>query len=313
MTAELHGTAAARLREVDQRYTASRRPRVPCMRKILSALACLAVLSACGGDGGGSGNGRLDVVASFFPVAELAREVGGGDVRTHDLTPPGVEPHELELTADQVDRIEDADVLLYLGDDFQPAVERAVRRADGARVDLLTAVPDRIEGDPHVWLDPVIVRSLIDRVSDAFAAAEPAHADAYRARAVAYATKLDALHVTYQARLRNCDRRVIVTTHEAFAYLARRYGLRQEALTGRSPEAEPDPRRQADLLDLVRDEGVTTVFTEGGEEARAAEALAREAGVRAAVLRPLELPVPGGYIQGMQDNLDVLVAALGCR
>lgn len=269
------------------------------------AFACLLSLAAC--TSGSGDDGRLSVVATVFPIAEVARAVGGDDVRVHDLTPADAEPHDYEPGSDDVDRIEDGDVLVYVGGGFQPAVERAARRSDAARVDLL-------EGDdPHVWLDPVLMRSAADKVADALADADPEHADDYRRRAAAFAEVLTTLDAEYAASLQTCDRRVIVTTHDAFSRLAARYDLRQESLTGTAPEAEPDPRRLAELLDLVRREGITTVFGEGKEDARAADALAREAGVRTAVLRTLEQRYEGGYVEGMRENLRMLREALGCR
>ncbi|MBW3669161.1 MAG: metal ABC transporter substrate-binding protein [Actinobacteria bacterium] len=281
------------------------------VRRIVAAMALL-VLAACSPDAGDD-DGRVDVVASFFPLAELVRHVGGDDVVLHDLTPPGVEPHDFEPSSREVDRIEDADVVVTLGDGFQPAIEQASERATGHVAELIDVIPDRRPGDPHIWLDPTIMASLAVSIGELLAEVDPANAEAYRTRAAAYADELRALDAEYETRLTNCERRVIVTTHDAFGYLARRYGLEQQPLTGLSPEAEPDPKRLAELADLVRSRGVTTVFTEGTEESKAADALAREAGVRTAVLSTLELPVEGGYIGGMRANLAVLAEALGCR
>lgn len=281
------------------------------MARSLAVAMALLVLAACAPTG--DDDGRLDVVAAFFPVAELVRNVGGEDVRLHDLTPPGVEPHDFEPSTREVDRIEDADVVLTLGDGFQPAIEQASERATGHVVELIDVIPDTRPGDPHIWLDPTIMASLAVSIGELLAEEDPDRTDAYRTRAAAYADELRALDAEYRTRLTTCDRRVIVTTHDAFGYLARHYNLEQQPLTGLSPDAEPDPQRLAQLADLVRTRGVTTVFTEGAEESKAADALAREAGVRTAVLSTLELPVDGGYIGGMRANLAVLTEALGCR
>lgn len=242
------------------------------------------------------------MVAAFFPLAELARAVGGAEVDVHDLTPSGVEPHDLELSSKEVDRIQDADVVLYLGGDFQPGIEQAVARADGRRVDLL---PPGTR-DAHVWLDPVAMAGFVDEVVEALGPEHQGRGDAYK-------RQLEQLDGEYRARLAPCERRVLVTTHEAFGHLARRYGLTQEALTGLTPEAEPDPQRLAELADFVKAKGVTTVFTEGSEESASAEALAREAGVKTAVLHTLEFDEGKSYIEAMQANLSTLVEALGCR
>ncbi|HVF75843.1 MAG TPA: metal ABC transporter substrate-binding protein [Acidimicrobiales bacterium] len=266
------------------------------MRRIV--LAVLVVFAACG-DNRGNDDGRPTVVASFFPLAELARAVGGADVVVHDLTPPGVESHDYEPSTRDIDRIEDADVVLYLGGGFQPAIERTAGRAQKA-VDLLASA--RADGDPHLWLDPTAMVAWVDVVARAVGVD---HAGDFR-------RALRDLDDEYRRRLAPCRSRVIVTTHDAFGHLARRYNLEQQPLTGITPDAEPDPKRLAELADLVRARGVTTVFTEGTDDAKAAEALAREAGVRTAVLSTLEQPVDGGYIAGMRRNLDTLTQALQC-
>lgn len=276
------------------------------MRRFLALLVVSFLFAACGG--GEADDGRLSVVAAFFPAAELARAVGGEHVTVTDLTPPNAEPHELEPDSDAVEAIEDADVVVYVGDGFQPAVERALHRSDSRRLDMLSP----LKGDPHAWLDPLHMDGVVTRLYFAFSAAAPEHAFAFERRAAAFSKELLKLDEEYRTRLQRCDRRIIVTAHDAFGHLAGRYGLRQEPLTGASPEAEPDPRRQAELLDLIRRDGVTTVFTEDGEEGRATEALAREAGVRTAVLHTLEQRVQGGYLAGMRANLDAIATALGC-
>lgn len=285
-------------------------------RPALLLIVALAVTgTSCSSDGGsGAGDGRIRVVASFFPLAELARGIGGPDVEVTDLTPAGVEPHDLEPSSREVDAIEDADVVLYVGGGFQPGVERAVARARGGRhVDLAKGLPGAIPDDPHVWLDPGMALELADRVHRALSDAHEPKRDELRSRYESYRARLEQLMVAYRTRLRTCDRRILVTTHDAFGYLARGYELEQHPLTGLTPDAEPDPKRLAQLADLVRARGVTTVFTEGAGSSKSAEALAREAGVGTAVLHTLETPTEGGYLGGMQANLDALATGMGCR
>lgn len=278
----------------------------------LLVLACSAAAGACEGGGDDPGDGRPSVVASFAPLADVARAVAGEDAVVHDLTPATVDPHGLELEADQVDRVEDADVVVFTSAGFQPAVERVVRRVDGRVVDLRKVATQPIPSDPHAWLDPTTMQTLAQEIGDALAEVDTARADHYHSRAAELIDRLAALDEEYRRGLAGCRRRLIVTPHDAFGYVVRRYGLREASLAGRSPEAEPDPRRLAELAELIEVEGVTTVFTDGGEGEEAAAALAREAGVRTAVLSTLEQPVPGGYVEGMRSNLAALRAALEC-
>ncbi|HET7487556.1 MAG TPA: metal ABC transporter substrate-binding protein [Acidimicrobiales bacterium] len=253
-------------------------------------------------------DGRVAVTAGFARLADLARAVGGDRVRVTDLTPPGVEPHDLELSSREIDRVDGADVLLYLGGGFQPALEQAAHLAR-RRVDLLH---DGEEKDPHIWLDPVRYAEASKAVEDALVAADPAGADVYRRRGAALRAELAGLDTELREGLAGCRHRTFVTAHAAFGYLARRYGLTQRAITGVSPESEPDPARLADLADLVRKEGLTTVFTEKLVSPKVSAALAREAGVRVAVLDPLEGRLGGGYPAATRANLAALRAALGC-
>lgn len=279
------------------------------LRGVLALAAAAAVTGAsCGGGASDARNGRVQVVAGFARLAELADLVGGPRVEVHDLTPAGAEPHDLELAADDIDRVEDADVVLYLGGGFQPAIERAARRARRA-VDVLS--PDG--GDPHVWLDPLRFAAAADTVGGALAAVDPAGAAGHRSRATRVRAELERLHADYAAGLRDCRRRVIVTSHAAFGRLTARYGLREEPVTGASPDAEPDPRRLSELSDLIRRHGITAVFAEPLAPGGAVRTLARETGVDVVLLDTLEGPADDGYVAGMRQNLAVLREALACR
>lgn len=265
---------------------------------------------------------RLDVVAAFYPAAWAAERVGGRRVAVTNLTPAGAEPHDLELTPAQRDDIDRADVVLVMGSGFQPSVEKAARTRGRARVELRAGLPSEslVADDPHVWLDPTLMAGIVDEVARAFARADPAGKRAYEANAQAAHDELVALDGRYRAGLAACDRHLVVTSHAAFGYLARAYGLQQESVTGLAPDAEPNPKRLAELADLAKRRGVTTVFTEVLVSPKVADTLAREAGgLRTAVLDPLEgLTVRArragdDYVSVMDRNLARLRTALGCR
>lgn len=269
---------------------------------------------ACGSDG--ESDARPVVVASFYPLAYVAQRIGGPDVRVENLVPPGVEPHDLELSPDQVDDIESADVVLVLGRDFQPAVERVARRNQGS-VRLLDELD--VDGDdPHVWLDPKLMAQIAGAIGGRLLGALPDRGKELTQRLAAFSAEVSALDGRYSAGLSTCARRHVVTAHDAFGRLAARYGLVSRPIAGLSPDIEPDPARLADLADRIRGEGVTTVFTEELVSPRVANALAREAGVTTDVLNPLEgltdKDVEGGatYFSVMDANLAKLRTALGC-
>jgi zinc transport system substrate-binding protein len=283
----------------------------------------VAVLAATAGGcrpGGGRDPG-VDVVSGFYPLAWVAERIGGDRVTVADLTPAGTEPHDLELTTRQVDDVLDAEVVVVLGAGFQPAVEEAAVRRDGATTEVLDELSEDLlaDGDPHVWLDPVLMADVVHVVEDALARADPDHENAYRRNADDLREELRKLDETYRAGLATCERDLVVTAHDAFGYLTDRYGLRNEGVAGLSPDAEPDARRLAELADLAREEGVTTVFTEELLSPEIAETLADEAGgLRTEVLSPLETltgeqrRAGDDYVSVMEDNLEKIRAALGC-
>lgn len=312
------------------------------MAATVAAVLAGALVAACGpddSDSAGAG-GSFTVVTSFYPLAEAASRVGGEQVEVVNLTPPGAEPHDIELTPRQVDRIEDADIVLYFGGGFQPAVAEVAQRSDGLAIDLLDveALIERAQGehgseaesapggdqdsdglDPHIWLDPIRMRGIVERVRDALIDTDPEGQAAYRSNAGEFLSELSALDRDFETGLADCERDAIVTAHAAFGYLASRYDLTQDAIAGVSPESEPDPQRLADLADEVQERDITTIFYETLVSPDIAETLAREAGVETAVLNPLEgltdeqIDAGATYGTVMHENLSALRLALGCR
>jgi len=305
------------------------------------------VLAGCGDDAAtsgtaGAGTAPLAVAAAFYPVEEAVREVGGDRVAVTDLTPPGGEPHDIELTPEAVADLERADVVLYLGGGFQPGVEKAVANlGDGAEtVDLLEGlrlrgldapvpgVRGEVEGggdeahadakDPHVWVDPHTFASMVAATRDALIAADPQGAETYRENAAAYLGELRDLDGAFAAGLRGCRGRVLVTSHAAFGYLADRHGLVQAPIAGISPEEEPDPRSIAATAAFAKRHGVTTVFFETLVPKALARTVADEIGARTDALDPVEgipqdqLDAGASYITIQRDNLARLRAGLGC-
>jgi zinc transport system substrate-binding protein len=267
-------------------------------------LVCLLVLAGCGSGSGDEAEGGRTVVAGFYPLAWAAERVAGPDVEeVVNLTPPGAEPHDLELSASAVQDVLDAELVVYAGG-FQPALDDAVAERDGESLDVLP----RGERDPHIWLDPVAFSGVVDRVA--------ASLDGSAADVVQSLRSLDA---DFRRGLRRCESRVLVTTHAAFGHLAERYGLEQLSLAGSSPEAGPSPQELAELIDRVRASGATTVFAEPLVSDRVAETVAREVGADVAVLDPLEglseerLDAGEEYLTAMRANLGTLRTALRCR
>ena len=314
----------------------------------------LVSLSACGtSDAADKGNsGKLDVVASFYPMQYLAEQIGGGHVAVNTLTKPGVEPHDLELKPKQIGELGEADVILYLKG-IQPAVDEAIAQAgvkntvDAATLTKLeehgTAVGHEGESaeehgehageeaghegheehgseagaDPHIWLDPVKYAEVAKGVGTALEKADPAHAADYKKNTDALVKKLGALNTEFETGLKNTTTKTFITTHSAFGYLAERYGLDQEGISGMDPESEPSPARIKELQDIAKKDNVSTVFFETLASDKTAKTLASDTGLKTDVLDPLEgitdRSKGDDYIEVMQSNLAALKKALGAK
>ncbi|RVU19168.1 zinc ABC transporter substrate-binding protein [Streptomyces antnestii] len=312
---------------------------IPTAAVASSVVLGLTALTACSSSSGGGKNsdGKLAVVASFYPMQYLAEQIGGDHVAVTNLTKPGQEPHDLELSGMQTARMQSADVALYLKG-LQPAVDDAIQQSGiGTKVDAAslthlekhgTEVGGHAEAhdhghggeggqDPHIWLDPVKYAEVAEGVGKAFEKADPDHAAAYKKNTATLVKKLDGLNKRFEDGLKNTRSKVFITTHAAFGYLAERYGLTEEAISGLDPESEPSSARVKDLQNMAKADGVTTVFYETLVSPRTAQTLAGDAGLKTAVLDPIE-GITGtskgdDYIQVMDANLTALRTALGAK
>ncbi|MFD5320141.1 metal ABC transporter substrate-binding protein [Streptomyces sp. NPDC127098] len=328
----------------------ARRSRSRISRMPLAGVATLGLLalSACGsgdeGGGGGGEGGGLDVVASFYPMEFLAERIGGEHVSVSTLTEPGVEPHDLDLSPRETARLSEADLVVYL-QGLQPAVDEAVEQsgvehvAEATSFTTLETHGDEVDGedhadeghaeegdghdhdheggDPHIWLDPVRYAEVAEGVGDALAEADPDHAADYARNTEQLVGELQALDEEFAAGLLDAPSRTFITTHAAFGYLAERYELHEEAITGIDPESEPSAARMRDLQEIAREDGVTTVFFETLVSDETARTLADDLGLETAVLDPVEGITddsPGAdYLEVMRANLAALQQALGAR
>ncbi|MEV5274570.1 metal ABC transporter substrate-binding protein [Streptomyces werraensis] len=320
----------------------------------LTAVAALGfgTLTACSSDSAAAGDtGTFDVVASFYPMAFLAERIGGDHVHVTSLTQPGQEPHDLEISAKQTAQLEESDAALYLKG-LQPSVDEAIGQSPIAtKIDAaeLTALEehgteaghgeehgdehahedehadedghghdhDHEGGDPHIWLDPVKYAEVAEGVGKAFQVADPDHAADYRKNTATLVEDLKALDQKFRTGLANRKTDVFVTTHAAFGYLAERYGLTEEAISGLDPDTEPSGARVKELQKIAKEDGVTTVFYETLVSDRTAKTLAGDTGLRTDVLDPVEGITDHSrgedYFQVMEANLTALRTALGAR
>jgi zinc transport system substrate-binding protein len=297
--------------------------------------AAALLLAGCGQASGpaatASGSAKVNIVAAAYPFQFVAERVAGQHGDVSSLTQPGAEPHDLELTPQQTADVIEADLVVY-EKTFQAAVDDAVGQSgqDNA-LDTTTVVPlqdlgaehehegeghaegaeheggGHAEGeeehaeesglDPHVWLDPTNMVTIGNAIAAKLGAVDPERAADYTANAKALETEL--------------------TAHEAFGYLAKRYGLTQIGISGLSPDAEPSPARIAEVQTEAKEHGVTTIFYETLVSPDVAKSIAGDLGLKTDVLDPVEGITSDSrgtdYVAVMKSNLTALTAANGCR
>jgi zinc transport system substrate-binding protein len=277
--------------------------------RLLPTLAVVGALAlaGCGSDGSAATGDKLDVVTAFYPLQYATEQVAGEHATVSSLTKPGAEPHDLELTPQDVAKVGEAGLVVYLKG-FQPAVDEAVEQEAkdkslevGTAADLSRpAVEEEHEGeeagaheeelthDPHFWLDPTRLAKVGTAIADKLAAEDPDNAQAYKDNAAKLTEQLSTLDDEFEQGLATCQNKDLVTSHQAFGYLADRYGLTQVGISGLSPEQEPSPAKLAEVAKFVRDHQVRTIYYETLVSPTIAETVARETNARTAVLDPIE-------------------------
>lgn len=285
------------------------------MRIVPFVVGVAVLLTGCADNGNTDTQASVTVAVSHYPVQYLVQRIAGERAAIEELASPGTEPHDVELSPQQVGQVQTADAVFYIGG-FQPAVDDAVGEAQGTVVDLSHGLAVREQDgvtDPHVWLDPTLMEQMATTVADTLAAADPQHAVDYRDNAAALQGELKDLDAAWRKRTSDCATRTLVVSHEAFGYLADQYGFVQKGITGLTPDTEPSAAAIADLAAFVRDNGVTTVYTESLVDPAVAQTVADEAGATTATLDPLETqPATGDYVSAMRENLGTVVRGQSC-
>ncbi len=294
------------------------------------------------------GGTKVSVVATFYPLADFARNVGGSFVDVISVVPAGVEPHEYEPTPQDILRAYEADIFLINGAGFDAWAEkiRPELEARGVKViqmsELVTLLPgsheeheeheeheaeggmreeehEEGEFDPHFWLDPVLAEKQVETIAAALGERDTPHQTEYMKQSGAYLSKLQALDATYRASMESCRLDTVVTSHNAFAYLAKRYGFMTLSVAGLSPEAEASPRHLAEVATLVKQKGIQHIFFETLVSPKVAETLAQEVGATTLVFNPIEGITDEERLAGMdylaimKSNLESLKIARQCQ
>ncbi len=269
---------------------------------------------------------KLNVIASFYPLAYLAQEIGGPNVEVTNITPAGVEPHDFEPTPRDLNNVYAAHLFLFNGggidtwaEKIQPDLQRQSTEAINMFSEIKSVIDNFNEFDPHIWLDPTILSKQADIVAEALSRIDPAHAEEYTTSRDRLKNELATLDTEYQTGLANCELREIVASHDAFGYLAQRYNFNVLHILGLSPEEEPSPKKIAEISELAKNKGIKHIFFEALVSPKLSQTIASEIGAQTLILNPLEglgtddIKTNQNYISIMRQNLANLKLAMVCQ
>ncbi|MDB5039412.1 MAG: periplasmic solute binding protein, partial [Candidatus Eremiobacteraeota bacterium] len=232
--------------------------------RAVAAVLALVVASACS-SGSVRPPGPLRIVATTSTLASLARgATGGAEVRS--LVPVGVSPEDYQPTPADIAALHDADILVENGAGLELWLEGTIRNAGNPRLKVVVCSDGLpvVDGNPHLWMDPVFARAYVDKIRDALVDADAPHAEAYRTATAAYDRQLEGLTARTRAKIDRIPpaRRTMIVFHNAFDYYAHRFGLKIVGAIEPVAGAEPNPQHVADLVRLARAEHVPAVFAE---------------------------------------------------
>jgi zinc transport system substrate-binding protein len=265
----------------------------------------------------GSGNKKLEVVTTFYPMYYFTKQVTGNTANVTLLIPNGVEPHDWEPTAKDMAKIQDSDVFIYNSRYFETWKEKVFQSIDTSHLTVVEAAGKikllnsngleeqtgtRASRDPHVWLSPVLARQEVDNIASALKQNDPKHSKEYNKNAEVFKAKLEELDQLYKETIDKAPRKEFVTQHAAFSYLAKEYQLKQIPIAGLSPDVEPTLGKLAELAKLTKDKHINIIYFEGLTSSKVASTLAHEVGAKTVVLNPLE----GLTAEDQKQGLDYL-------
>lgn len=279
-------------------------------------------------DNGNNKSNKIQITASFYPVYFLSKEIAGDKADVFNITPAGAEPHDYEPTAQDMARIESSKMIVLNGGGLEAWAD-SVKQNFGNRAVIVVAgdgltnkafvEDEKQRTDPHIWLDPVLVKDMANKILDGFIQIDPANEDYYKANAESLILKLENLDNEYRQGLANCKSRDIITSHSAFGYLTAAYGLNQVSVTGLSPDEEPSVQQLAEISRFARDNNVKYIFFESLISPKLSETIANEVGAKTLVLNPIEglsseeVSQGKDYFTEMENNLSNLKTALECQ
>ncbi|OCQ96957.1 ABC transporter substrate-binding protein [Nostoc sp. MBR 210] len=278
---------------------------------------------------------KTKVVTTFLPMYLLTKAVAGDAADVEILVPPGTEVHEYQATPDNVKAIATANILVKNGLGLEEFLENTVKNAQNPQLVEIDASKgikplneispvetttsgekdhdhdhDHAEGNPHVWLDPVLAKQQVMNIRDGLIAADAKNKDAYTANAAAYIQELDKLNSEFQQALQKKPNCTFITFHDAYPYLAQRYNLKQVAVV-EIPEDQLSPTDVQKVVNTVKKYKVKALFSEPGVDNKLLKSLSQDLKLQLQTLDSLETGEtdPQYYFKAMKLNLQTLESA----
>ncbi|MBD2453011.1 zinc ABC transporter substrate-binding protein [Nostoc sp. FACHB-87] len=276
---------------------------------------------------------KTKVVTTFLPIYLLTKAVAGDAADVQILVPPGTEVHEYQATPDNVKAIATANILVKNGLGLEEFLENTVKNAQNPQLVEIDASKgikalneispvetttsgekdhdhDHAEGNPHVWLDPVLAKQQVMNIRDGLIAADAKNKDVYTANAAAYIQELDKLNNEFQQALQKKPNCTFITFHDAYPYLAQRYNLKQVAVV-EIPEDQLSPTDVQKVVNTVKKYKVKALFSEPGVDNKLLKSLSQDLKLQLQTLNSLETGEkdPQYYFKAMRLNLQTLESA----
>jgi zinc transport system substrate-binding protein len=271
---------------------------------------------------------KIQISATFYPLAEFARQVGGELVIVSTVVPPGIEPHEFEPKPQDITSLLSSDLIIYNGAGFEPWIDKTISDLPKNQVkainisqgiELIESSDEESPLDPHIWLDPILAQQIVDKIASELQIMDPQNSNQYIQNASQYKLQLQALDQKYQAMMPTCTSRDVITSHNAFGYLAARYNFNVTSIAGISPEEEPSSQQLAGIVDTAQAKNIKYIFFESLVSPRLSDTIAQEVGASTLVFNPLEgltdeeVANNENYLTIQNKNLESLRTALQCQ
>jgi len=268
---------------------------------------------------------RIKIVTSIVPLYNITAAIAGDKADIMSMVPPGSSPHTFSPKPSQLKAMADADLFIQVGSGMEFWADKIVKASDNKKLQILT-ITDGIKllagdsdepvdksgrraGNPHVWLDPVITKGFSGRICGVLSKLDPADSAYFTANYKKFGVELDRLDRYFSAETKKFTLKEVISFHPAWVYFEARYGLKEAGVIEAVPGREPTPRDLEIIIAKIKEYGIRTIFAEPQLPRKAADVIAKEAGVNVLIIDP-NGAADGDYIGFMKKNFEIIKEAM---